>query len=122
MKKAVLLADDEEGILALVAATVSEDERYRVLLAHDGEEALRVAQKELPDVLFMDVLMPKRDGYEVCRALKDGPSTRHIKVVLLTALAQELDRKKGMDAGADSYLTKPFSPLSLMRKLEEMLK
>jgi len=121
MTKKLLLADDEEGILALVSSTLAGDERYQIFLARDGEEALYLARQEKPDLLFLDIRMPKKDGYEVCRALKEDPDTAHIKVVMLTALPREANWEGAMKAGADGYLTKPFSPTVLLKKVEEVL-
>ena len=78
MAKKVLVADDEEAVLAFVSATMGNDDRYKVLLARDGEEALEIARRQRPDLLFLDILMPKRNGYELCRVLKDDPDTAHI--------------------------------------------
>ena len=109
MKKKVLLADDEVRILGLVEATLGSDDRYDVLLAGDGDEALRMCNEYHPDLVFLDMLMPKMDGNEVCRKLKDSPEMRDIKVVMLTAMAQETDRLTAMSAGADDYMTKPWA-------------
>ena len=121
MVKKVLLADDEERILGLVKATLEEDTRYDVIFASDGEEALRVCQSERPDLVFLDLVMPKMDGYTVCRALKQSPETSHIRVVMLSAMAQETDRRTALRVGADDYMAKPFSPSVLLSKVEEML-
>lgn len=121
MVKKVLLADDEERILGLVQATLGADTRYEVILATDGEEALRACREERPDLVFLDLLMPKMDGYTVCRELKASPETSGIRVVMLTAMAQEADRRTAMRVGADDYMTKPFSPSALLSKVEEML-
>lgn len=120
MKK-VMLADDEEDVLALVTATLEGDPQYVILVARDGEEALEIARRERPDLLFLDILMPKKDGYEVCRALKASSITAGTKIVMLTALAQESDREKAIQAGADGYFTKPFSPTALLQKVEELI-
>ena len=121
MIKKLLLADDEEEILALVSATLGNDERYHVLLARDGEEALRISRQQKPDLLLLDVMMPKWNGYEVCRRLKRDPATAHTKVIMLAAMAQQSDRRKAMEAGADEYFAKPFSPTALLEKVEELL-
>ena len=121
MKCKVLIADDEERIRGLVVATLSADERYEVLTAADGALAVSMCQAERPDVLFLDLLMPKMDGYAVCRELKKSPETRNIKIVMLTAMAQESDRRTAMKLGVDDFVTKPFSPMALAAKLEEML-
>ncbi len=117
----VLLVDDYEGVLSLVHATLRNDERYKILLARDGEEALDIARLEKPDLIFMDIMMPKTDGYSVCRELKDDPDTSQIKVVLLTALDTEFSRDRGMEAGAVDYITKPFSPIALLEKVDDIL-
>ncbi len=121
MKCKVLIADDEERIRGLVVATLSADERYEVLTAADGALAVSMCQAERPDVLFLDLLMPKMDGYAVCSELKKSPETRNIKIVMLTAMAQESDRRTAMKLGVDDFVTKPFSPMALAAKLEEML-
>ncbi|MFQ5872431.1 MAG: two-component system response regulator [Dehalococcoidia bacterium] len=121
MTVSVMLADDEEEILALLSATLGHSGRYRLLMAREGKEALDIARKEKPDLLFLDIMMPKKDGYEVCRALKSDPATSAIKVIMLTGLAQEADRSKAMEAGADGYFTKPFSPTALLEKVNETL-
>lgn len=120
MKK-ILIADDEEGIIALVSATLGLDGEYRVLEAKNGEEALRIAKEERPDLVIVDILMPRIDGFDVCRMLKSDPETKPLKVILLTALAQDFDRKKGIEVGADDYFVKPFNPTSLLERVEEML-
>ena len=117
----VLLVDDYEGVLSLVHATLRNDERYQILLARDGEEALDLARLEKPDLIFMDIMMPKTDGYSVCRELIDDPDTSQIKVVLLTALDTEFSRDRGMEAGAVDYITKPFSPIALLEKVDDIL-
>ena len=121
MAKKVLLAGDEEDILMLVSATLGGDERYDLILARDGEEALNSARQDMPDLIFLDVMMPKMDGFEVCGKLKSDPTTSGIKIVMLTAMAQEMDKEKADAAGADYYFTKPFSPTALMNKVEELL-
>ena len=85
-RKRVPVADDEENVLNLLSATLGYNERYEIALAHDGEEALVIASKEKPDLVILDMLMPKMDGVVVCRALKANPSTAHVKVIVLTAL------------------------------------
>lgn len=117
----VMLIDDEEKVASLVQATFSTDERFRLVVCRHAEEALKIARREKPDLVLVDVLMPKRDGYQVCRALKSDPATAHAKVLMLTALAQDTDRQKAADAGADGYLTKPFSPIGLLSLAEETL-
>ena len=121
MANKVLLANDEEDILMLVSATLGGDDRFTLILARDGEEALTRAQQEKPDLVFLDVMMPKMDGFEVCRRLKSDEATSQVKIVMLTALAQEFDKQKADDVGADFYFTKPFSPTALLDKVDELL-
>lgn len=116
----LLIADDESGVRSLVRMTLESDE-YEILEASDGMEVLGLARERLPDLVLLDVMMPRLSGFEVCRALKADPATAGIIVVMLTARAGEFDREQGGMAGADDYLTKPFSPLALMRKVDEVL-
>jgi len=121
MTKKILLVDDEVAILALVSASLAGGDRYSLYLASHGEDAVSVCGRERPDLLVLDIMMPGMDGYEVCRLLRKDPSTADIKVIMLTALAQDFDRQKAMEAGADGYFTKPFSPSALLEKMEELL-
>ena len=121
MRLKVVIADDEERIRGLVLATLGSDERYDVLTAVDGADAVRTCQAERPALLFLDLLMPKMDGYAVCRELKSSAETRDIKIVMLTAMTQESNRRTAMKLGVDDFVTKPFSPMALAAKLEEML-
>ncbi len=121
MRKKVLVVDDEEDIISLLHATLGNDDRCQVLSASDGEEALNIIYQKKPDLIFLDILMPKMDGYEVCQKLKSDPATAHIKIIMLTALAQEFDRRKAVEVGADRYFTKPFSPTALLKTVEEVL-
>ncbi len=116
----LLIADDEPGIRNLVRMTLT-DQRYEIVEAKDGEEALRMAQSHKPRILLLDVNMPRRSGLDVCRALKGNPDTAEITIVMLTAKGQDADMEEGFDAGADDYFTKPFSPIALLRKVDEIL-
>ena len=118
MKK-LLIADDEAGVRTLVRMTL-EGSAYDILEAADGGEALSLAHLYRPDLLLLDVMMPGISGYDVCRALKDDPETAGITIVLLTARTQPWDRDAGFEAGADDYFTKPFSPVALLRKVDEV--
>ena len=120
MKK-ILLADDEESVLALVSATLENTDRYELLLARDGEEAIRIARQEMPELLFLDIMLPKADGYDVCKTLRQDKRTDGMKIIMLTAMAQDIDRLKGIEAGADEYLTKPFSPTALLQHVEGLM-
>lgn len=119
MKK-LLIADDEPGIRTLVRMTLIDDS-FEIIEASDGIEALAMAKQERPDLVLLDVSMPGKTGFEVCREIKSDPNLSGTVVVMLTALAQESDLELGERAGADGYFTKPFSPLALMRKVDEIL-
>jgi response regulator RpfG family c-di-GMP phosphodiesterase len=116
----ILLADDQDRVRRLVAATLGSAQ-WELLYARDGEEALRIAEEARPDIVLLDVTMPKIDGFEVCRRLKSGANTRHMAVVMLTALRDEESRIRANLAGADEYFVKPFSPLALVSRLQELL-
>jgi DNA-binding response OmpR family regulator len=116
----VLVADDDADILALVAFRL-ERSGYEVLLATDGEEALRLAVEESPDLAVLDVMMPRMDGYEVTRRIRDNEATSRLPIILLTARAQQSDVDQGMLAGADDYVKKPFSPQELRARIQAVL-
>ena len=115
----LLIADDEASIRGLVRVTL-EGEGFEIFEAADGEAAMEIARTEHPRLILLDVMMPRLDGLEVCRRLKGDPATKGIVIVLLTAMAQENDRERGLSAGADDYFTKPFSPLALLKMVEEV--
>jgi two-component system phosphate regulon response regulator PhoB len=117
--RTLLIAEDEEGIRALVKMTLARN-KYEILEAVDGEEALALAREHRPELILLDVMMPGLSGFEVCRALKDDPITAQATVVMLSARTQEADREQGMASGADDYFTKPFSPIALLRKIDEV--
>jgi len=116
----ILAADDDEDILQLVAFRLGRS-GYRVLQAHDGEEALALATEHEPDLAVLDVGMPKLDGFEVVRRLRAQESTRAMPIIMLTARAQDTDVEEGFDAGANDYLRKPFSPQELKARVQAML-
>lgn len=116
----VLIVDDEQPIVDLVRFTL-EDEQVRVVEATDGFQALEVARTERPDLIFLDILMPRLSGFEVCLRLRQEPGLERTKIVMLTAVAQETDRQRGKAVGADEYLTKPFSPLKLLLLVQTLL-
>lgn len=120
MKK-ILIVDDQPEILELVSVTL-EIGPYQILTAENGEQALALAIKELPELMLLDIQMPgDLDGLDVCKQLKSNEATRGIYIVMLTAKGQDLDKEAGRDAGADDYFVKPFSPLKLMNKVEEIM-
>jgi two-component system alkaline phosphatase synthesis response regulator PhoP len=119
-KRTVLVADDDPALRRLIETTLGSRD-FDLLHAGDGEEALRIARQQHPELVLLDVNMPKLDGFEVCRQLKNQPDTAGIKVVMLTARGADVDRAKGRDAGADDYFIKPFSPVKLLNKVYALL-
>ncbi|MDF1551497.1 MAG: response regulator [Deferrisomatales bacterium] len=119
-KRKILVVDDEPNIL-LSLEYILEQEGYEVRVARDGEEALTVAAEVSPDLILLDVAMPRKDGYEVCRALREHARFQTVKIVMLTAKGQPLERKKGLEVGADVYVTKPFSAEDLLDKIRSVL-
>jgi two-component system phosphate regulon response regulator PhoB len=121
MKK-ILIVDDQPEVRELVDVTLRIGD-YTIWQAASGDQALTVARAEHPDLILLDVMMPTSsiDGFEVCRQLKMDPLTHDINIVMLTARGQEADVEMGRRVGADDYFTKPFSPLQLMNKVEELL-
>jgi two-component system, OmpR family, alkaline phosphatase synthesis response regulator PhoP len=119
----VLIADDEHHIRLLIEQTLEEleDDGVELLTAADGDEALVVVENQHPDLVFLDVSMPGRDGYEVCQAIKQELGLTGTRVVLLTARGQVADRERGGAAGADLYLTKPFDPDELLGHARRLL-
>ena len=120
MPKTVLICDDEAYILESVKYVVQK-EGYTVITADDGEKALALAREHKPDVMFLDVEMPKKTGYEVSATLKAEPETRQIYIIMLTARGQAADEKKGYESQVNEYITKPFSPRKLIKRLHEIL-
>jgi two-component system, OmpR family, alkaline phosphatase synthesis response regulator PhoP len=119
----VLIADDEQHIRLLIEQTLEEleDEGVELQTASDGEQALDAARQHRPELVFLDVMMPKANGFEVCRAIKHDPELAGTTVVMLTAKGQAYDREEGLAAGADRYLTKPFDPDELLEVAREAL-
>ena len=113
--------DDEPSVRALLTATLSAEPGYQLEEACDGLKALESVNRERPDLIVLDVIMPQTDGYEVCHRIKSDPATRDISIIILTALAQEADRQRCQEVGADRYFTKPFSPEALLQKVGELL-
>ncbi|MFL0685835.1 response regulator receiver domain-containing protein [Algoriphagus aquaeductus] len=123
MSQKILIVDDEAHIRMLIEQTLEEleDEGVAFFTAENGEMALEVITEEKPDLIFLDVMMPKMNGMEVCRRVKQEMGLTNIYIVLLTAKGQESDRQKGLDVGADVYMTKPFDPELLLEKAREVL-
>ncbi len=123
MSRSILIADDELHIRALLEQTLEdlEDQGVELFIATNGQEALDAIKKSQPDLVFLDVMMPKMDGYQVCHEAKHTLQLTDICIILLTAKGQEADQKKGYEAGADIYMTKPFDPDEVLAKAQEIL-
>src|SRR3954464_12823905 len=119
MSARILVVDDIEANVRLLEARLTA-EYYEVLTASDGPTALAVAAAEKPDIVLLDVMMPGMDGFQVCRRLKDDPETRHVPVVLVTALDGRSDRVAGLEAGADEFLTKPIDDVMLFARVRSL--
>ena len=119
MKK-ILAVDDEPNILMSIEF-ILEMEGYEVHIARDGVEALEVAERVRPDLILLDVNMPRKDGYEVCRILREREDMAGTKVIMLTAKGQILEKKKGLEVGADDYVTKPFCADDLLLRIKTLI-
>lgn len=117
----VLIVEDEEALATLLEYNLSK-EKYEVALASDGEEALLKVEEAAPDVIILDWMLPKVSGIEVCRRLRSKPETRNIPIIMLTARSEEADRIRGLETGADDYLTKPFSTAELIARMRAVLR
>ena len=119
-KGKVLVVDDEVNITQILEFSIGS-EGYEVISASNGEEAVEKARREQPDLIILDIMMPRIDGYETCRILKSNPLTKNIPVVLLTAKGRDIDRRLGYEVGATDYIIKPFSPGKLIERIHELL-
>lgn len=123
MSKKLLIVDDEAHIRMLIEQTLEdlEDEGVELLFADNGEKALSLIQEQRPNLVFLDVMMPKMNGMEVCHKVKKELGIEGVYIILLTAKGQEVDRQKGLEMGADRYMTKPFDPDEMLAVAEEIL-
>ena len=123
MDPKILIVDDEAHIRILLERTLIdfEDEGVEILMAENGEEAFELIKTEKPNLVFLDVMMPKMNGFDVCHAVKNELKMDDVYIVMLTAKGQEYDKQKGTDVGADVYMTKPFDPDEIYDKVEEVL-
>lgn len=118
--KTIVVADDEELNRDLIASCLRKGP-WRLVLAVDGEDALQKVEAEKPDLVLLDVSMPRRNGYDVCRRVKQMPELRHTRVLFLTARVLDADYQKAIEAGAEGYMVKPFRPEDLVAKVRELL-
>lgn len=117
----VLVVEDEDALSTLLQYNL-EKEGYRVGLARDGEEALMMSEERLPDLVLLDWMLPKVPGVEVCRRLRARPDARNVPIIMLTARGEETDRIRGLDTGADDYVTKPFSMTELLARVRAVMR
>jgi DNA-binding response OmpR family regulator len=120
MAHKILIVDDEPHIIRSLGF-VLEKADYDVTAARNGTEALRLVKEERPDLVFLDIMMPEPDGYEVCRRIKSAEQTADVYVIMLTAKGQEADRRRSLEVGADEYMTKPFSPSRAVERVRKAL-
>ena len=116
----VLVVDDDAFIRKLITTTLEDVAGVHLIEARDGEEAVKLAEREHPELVFLDVAMPRLDGIEACRRMRQDPEIADTPIIMLTASARSEDESRAADAGADRYLTKPFSPLDLLRIVEDL--
>lgn len=121
MAKKILVVDDEKDLVETVIFRLQAS-GYEVISAYDGQEGLDKAKKEKPDLIILDLMLPKMNGYKVCGLLKSDSRYSKIPIILFTARAQESDKSMGMEVGGDAYITKPFDPPALLAKIKELLK
>lgn len=120
MSKSILVVDDEPNIV-LSLEFLMEKQGYAVRSAYDGEQALEAISESPPDLILLDINMPKLNGYEVCAAVRANPEWNDVRILILTAKGRDVEREKGMAMGADEYVTKPFSTLEVVEKVHELL-
>jgi DNA-binding response OmpR family regulator len=120
MARKVLIADDEENIVISLEFLLKR-EGFEVLVASDGEAALQMVAEHRPDLVLLDVMMPKRNGYEVCQRMREHPEWRGIKIIMLSAKGRDVEVSKGVSLGADLYVTKPFSNAELVAQINALL-
>jgi len=118
--KKILIADDNENIREALTYLL-EDEGYQLALAGNGTEALKKVREFHPDIMFLDIMMPEMNGYDVCRAIKSDPLLDKIYIIMLSAKGQASEQEFGKDAGADEYIVKPFSPMEILTKIKTIL-
>jgi len=120
MSKTILVVDDSPAHLELMQRAIA-GRGWEVLTAADGDQALEKAEARRPDLILLDVVLPKKNGYQVCRLLKQGTATKSIKIIMVSSKSQDSDKYWGMKQGADGYLIKPFAPADLVRAVEQAL-
>ena len=120
MRPSVLVVDDEPNIVVSLEFLMKEA-GYDVRVAHNGDEGLRAIEDRAPDVVLLDVMMPKRNGYDLCQTIRANPEWRDVRIIMLTAKGRDIEREKGLALGADDYITKPFSTREVMERVKRYL-
>jgi DNA-binding response OmpR family regulator len=120
MTRTVLLVDDEPNIILSLQFLI-EQAGYEARVARDGEAALKAIEEHKPDLVLLDVMLPKRDGFDVCERIRANPAWKDIRIVMLTAKGRDSEREKGLALGADAYITKPFSTREAMERIKRFL-
>ncbi|MDJ0934536.1 MAG: response regulator [Kiloniellales bacterium] len=120
MSHSVLVVDDEPNIV-MSLEFLMEQAGFEVRVAADGEAALKAMEDKVPDLVLLDVMMPKRDGYDLCQMIRAKPEWKDVRIIMLTAKGREVEREKGMALGADDYVTKPFSTRELVERVKSFL-
>jgi len=120
MSRRILIVDDEPNIVTSLEFLMRGDD-YEVRVARNGEEALQLAESFRPDIVVLDVMMPRRSGFEVCQKIRENPVLGDVKIIMLTAKGRDVEKEKGLDLGANAYVTKPFSTKELMNTVRSLL-
>ncbi|MCG4454316.1 response regulator [Pseudomonas sp. MMS21-TM103] len=120
MSKTVLIADDEPNIVISLEFLL-EQAGYQVMVAHDGQEALEAIERQPPDLVLLDVMLPRLSGFDVCQKIRENPHWQHMRIVMLTAKGREVEISKGLALGANAYITKPFSTQELLAQIGAQL-
>ena len=120
MPQTILVVEDEPNIVESLSFLMKKA-GFIVRVARDGNTAIRTIESEAPDLVLLDIMMPRRDGYEVCRTIRANPDWDHVRIIMLSAKGRDLDRRKGLELGADDYITKPFSTREIVVRVREIL-
>ncbi len=120
MSQTILVVEDEPNIVESLSFLMKKA-GFVVRVARDGNSAMRTIESEAPDLVLLDIMMPRRDGYDVCRTIRANPDWADVRIIMLSAKGRDLDRRKGLELGADDYITKPFSTREIVERVQEIL-
>ncbi len=120
MPQTILVVEDEPNIVESLSFLMKKA-GFVVRVARDGDTAVRTIESEAPDLVLLDIMMPRRDGYDVCRTIRANPDWDDVRIIMLSAKGRDLDRRKGLELGADDYITKPFSTREIVERVQEIL-